>query len=206
MSLIFLPSSPALVPELGRGDRASAELLAAAREVISATCAQENCDAISVVGSRSAATFTAHTGSFRAWGAPEVTVGAGNYLAELVARFVVRDMDVRIEVAEIHRPKAGELQLCLLDGPAGLSEKAPLSLVTGAARRHDWCQRLLSGDEVAWPDSSAALLADAIVEPDTWWQLRCLRPTRGQLHCVQDAHGVGRYLAQWWFEEGGETQ
>lgn len=194
--MIFVPTSPALVPELGRGDSDSAMLLRVARTLIDDVCARHPVASISLVGSTYSRTYTAHTGSFRAWGASGVSVGAGNYLAELVLRYVVGDSSLPISATPFS-PGPSVLTLVGVDGPAGLSDKAPLSLVPGARERHEWCEHVLRGDAVSWPEEKEELRRDGIIEPGMWWLLRNKRPIGPQLHVSSDAHGVGRYLATW---------
>lgn len=194
--MIFVPTSPALVPALGTGDDSSADLLRSARALVDDILTRHQVTEINLVGSREPRNYTAHTGSFRAWGAPEVTVGAGNYLAELVQRFVLIECTLPITVGEIRKDPT-VLNMVGIDGPAGLSNRAPLSLIPTASQRHAWCMDLLSGERVSWPKNRDGLAADGIVEPEMWWMLRSLRPAGGQLAMVSDAHGVGRYVASW---------
>ncbi|MEJ6012481.1 hypothetical protein WG936_01320 [Corynebacterium sp. H127] len=193
-----MPSSPALVPELGIGDADSARLLRSIRELIDATSAAYPVTSISLVGSRDPRSYTAHTGRFRAWGAPQCNVGAGNHLAELVQRYVLKGCELPITVGESVAITTDTLVLYALDGPAGLSAAAPLALLPGAQQRHEWCLKVLRGGAVAWP-SSAELRADGIVEPATWLALRELKPAHAEVVASSQAHGVGRYVA-WWKE------
>lgn len=194
--VIFLPTSPSLVPELGRGDSDSADLLSAARTLIDDLRAQHPVASISLLGSVDSRNYTEHTGSFRAWGAPDVTVGEGNYLAELVQRYVLRDCDLPIRTVE-SLTDPSDLVLYGIDGPAALSERAPLSFLPAAPARHQWCNELLSGEEIDWPAEAAALAADGIIEPEMWWLLKDIRPHGARVVRTSDAHGVGRYVAVW---------
>lgn len=200
--VIFHPTSPALVPELGRGDADSADLLASVRALIDAVCATHPVASISLLGNVDPRNFTAHTGSFRAWGAPAVEVGAGNHLAELVGRYIVGDRDIEVK-ARRELGDSADLVLYGIDGPAALSDRAPLTLLPGAPQRHQWCQELLAGGDVEWPMDQEELVADGIVEADMWWALRGLRPTGARVVHASAAHGVGRYVALW---EGWTTK
>lgn len=202
MPVIFIPTSPAVVPELGRSDSDSAQLLGSALSLIDVVRADHPGASITLLGSHSPENFTAHTGSFRAWGAPDVEVGEGNHLAELVMRYVLGKVDEPVSVAqELTNPD--DIILYGLDGPAALSDQAPLSLLPGAQARHEWCQSLLAGEEVTWPDDVQELAADGIVEPELWWQLKDVRPIGAKVLAASDEHGVGRYLALW---EGWEKR
>lgn len=194
--VIFLPTSPALVPELGRGDADSAALLASARTLIDDIRANHPVASISLLGSVDPRNYTAHTGSFRAWGAPDVTVGVGNYLAELVQRYVLGDAPEPIQVVDSW-PDHADLLLVGIDGPAGLSERAPLSLIPSARERHQWCMDLLSGKDVTWPESVAELEQDGIVEPQLWWLLKDFIGQGCHVEMASEEHGVGRYVAMW---------
>ena len=86
--IVIVPASPALVRELAPAHAPSHELATAAVGEVRRACAHAS--GIYLVGSRDARWRTAHTGSFRAWGAPDVTVGSGNFLPELVQRYLLQ--------------------------------------------------------------------------------------------------------------------
>lgn len=196
MPVIFMPTSPALVPELGQGDAASSELRNLVRSLIDDTLARYQVTSISLIGSRSTKTYTSLSGSFAAWGAPQVSVGEGNYLSEMVMRSVVGSRELSITVSE-DLDQDNALIIYGLDGPAGLDTKAPLSLIPGSRSRHQWCQAVLAGQEVSWPADVVDLLEDGIVEPEPWWKLRHCCPRGARLVAQSDAYGVGRYVAFW---------
>lgn len=86
-AIVVIPGSPALVPDLSPRDQVNQvarDFLAPILEA--AEAAQQPVDLVYAAGEKE---YTAHTGSFAAWGAPQVTVSAGNYLPELVARFLM---------------------------------------------------------------------------------------------------------------------
>lgn len=194
--VIFVPASPALVPELGIGDASSARLRDAARSLIDAALSDPRCTQVTIVGSTDPDTYTAHTGSFRAWGA-DVSVGGGNHLAELVARYLLGPCHLPITSGTWHPPYGHELVIYPLDGPAGLTDKAPLAKVPGAPLRHQWCQKLLRGEDVHWPADLERLRDDGIIDPDHWWALRGSKVSGSELVAADEEHGVGRYVAQW---------
>ena len=88
-NLWIVPGSPALA--LSPSDAASLRLLQTVRELAGTADGR----AIDIVSSRDSRWYTAHTGSFTAWGRPDVTVRGGNYLGELVARFALGDPVIR---------------------------------------------------------------------------------------------------------------
>lgn len=188
-NLVVMPGSPSLVRELAPRDRVGVGMVARLRMLIDATSAP-----IHLVGSRDPRWETGVEGSFRAWGAPEVTVGEGCFLPELVQRYVLgeaasRVVSVRGEIGDVE-PEA--LTVVAVDGSAGLTQRAPLALLPGAARADEWCRTILSGE------SAGDLPADSgILEPDLWHDLAALRPARAELLESDITHGVGRYVAAW---------
>lgn len=192
--LLIVPGSPALVRELAPADAASARLLAAARaEAGSCLAPSAECD---VVGSRADRWRTERTGSFAAWGAPDVQVGGGNYLAELVARYIYPHM--RVVDSRKHLGTLQRSTIVVVDGSAGLTQRAPLSLLPNGAAAHQWCQDLLAGAPVQ-PLGFDALRAAGVEEPELWLELADLAPsaTQRELIDADDALGVGRYVAHW---------
>lgn len=202
-TLIFMPSSPALVAELAPQDHAGQRLMATLKEVLSQELNAHNWP-IELVGSRDQQWFSAHTGSLRAWGAPQVQVGAGNYLAEILQRYVLGDAQERVRnvgegVASIS-PET--LTLVALDGPTGLTPRAPSSLVPGAPAIHQWCQEVLRGS--ATPRTAQALFDASLREPQLWLDLYELLPLveSAELLEVDESLGVGRYVARWTINKG----
>lgn len=189
--LLIIPGSPALLPELAPHDTASRQLA----HLLQQRCAQLS-GPVEVVCSRDQRWFTAHTGSFRAWGAPEVNVGEGNYLGELVARYFLGDVPIHSVRDTIGRPSEAHLTCVVIDGPAGLTERAPLALLPGAVEQHQQCKRLLSGESTEAFDTQS-LLHSGICEPQLWRELAGLKPSVAQLLAADDALGVGRYIATW---------
>ncbi|NLA56995.1 MAG: hypothetical protein GX859_12035 [Corynebacterium humireducens] len=189
-NLVVMPAGPALVRELAPRDAAGQRMVAAVRSLVDSTGDRP----VHLVGSRSPRWETGVEGSFRAWGAPQVQVGAGHHLPELVQRYVLgerasRVTDVRAELGE---PDPGALTLVALDGSAGLTERAPLALLPQAAAADAWCRDLLAGREVGeLPDGGG------ILEPELWRELAALRPRRAELVDADMEHGVGRYVAAW---------
>ena len=126
---------------------------------------------IYLVGSRDARWRTAHTGSFRAWGAPDVTVGSGNFLPELVQRYLLQRARVTCPVRETCATLSevcGDGQLpkdavvvVAADGSAGIGKKAPLAAVPGAEEADKWCQALLAGASSLPPSDGAGPGGDA---------------------------------------------
>jgi len=189
-NLVVMPAGPALVRELAPRDAAGQRMVAAVRSLVDSTGDRP----VHLVGSRSPRWETGVEGSFRAWGAPQVQVGAGHHLPELVQRYVLgerasRVTDVRAELGE---PDPDALTLVALDGSAGLTERAPLALLPQAAAADAWCRDLLAGREVGeLPDGGG------ILEPELWRELAALRPRRAELVDADMEHGVGRYVAAW---------
>lgn len=201
--LVVIPGSPALVRELAPADDAGARLLTAARRVLGEVLTHAPDLGIELVGSRAPQWRTRREGSLAAWGAPHVEVGTGRYLPELIQRYVLGDdarrvTSVRDDVGKIN-PEA--LTVVAVDGSAGLTARAPLALVDGAADADAWCRAVLSGtappDIPPEDDAAAWLSARGVLEPDLWVQLASLTPARAELTLADASLGVGRYVAVW---------
>ena len=183
-NLWIVPGSPALA--LSPSDAASLRLLQTVRELAGTAAGR----AIDIVSSRDRRWYTAHTGSFAAWGRPDVTVRGGNYLGELVARFALGDPVIREARDSIGTPDPNAVTVVVLDGPAGLTPRAPLALVDGAPEYH---QQVLD-----WLDGGQPEVVDKLLlEPALWHELAGARPQEAQLIDHDDTLGVGRYVAQW---------
>ncbi|MCZ9308487.1 hypothetical protein L8V23_01710 [Corynebacterium sp. c6VSa_13] len=214
--ILVVPGSPALIPELGARavDENATRLVCAAREIIAA---HGRCR-IDIVGSRDERWRTGHEGSFKAWGAPDVTVSTGAYLPELVARWllepVVGDRQVREVRGNLGDPSPAEdsvqdvLTVVVIDGSAGMTPRAPLALREDAPAAHQWCRAVL-GAQCPQP-VTASWLADAgVVEPELWLEIaqwRRRHPGVGA-HLLQEdvSQGVSRYVA-WLGQQQSEQQ
>ncbi|WP_245533849.1 hypothetical protein [Corynebacterium lubricantis] len=184
-SLIVIPGSPAVVTELAPADSAAAQV----REHVASLLDDRPRE---VIGSSDPRWKTSLEGSFKAWGA-DVNVGAGTDLAELVARYLVDEIaSFRDSIGEIN-PKA--LTVVVVDGPAGLTARAPLSLIPEAPQTHEKFQQLLVGANVQI--THAELESAGVVEPQLWLELARLQPTKAELLFADDSLGVGRYVAAW---------
>lgn len=196
-NLMVMPASPALAVELAPNDAASRALLSAAR-TLAVDAAAAGIDQAEIIGSRLPRWHTRHTGSLRAWGAHQVDVGAGKYLPEIMAHYVlsavpqitVRDSRDCLGTLD---PKA--LSIVVLDGTAGLTERAPLALIPGAQEAHRWCEEVLRGASAsgdAW-----WLSQRGVQEPELWLELAGCSPKRAQVRAADATLGVGRYVAGW---------
>ena len=187
-TIVVMPGSPALVPELAPRDEPARRLVAGVRALVTAD------RPLDLVGSRDRRWYTARTGSLGAWGAPLVRRDVGNYLPELVQRSIV-DVPVRAVRGSLQRPDPEALTLLALDGSAGLTARAPLALLDGAAEADAWCRALLSG-EAPEPWSSEDLRAAGVLEPELWLELAGFPVVDAELLDVDTTTGVGRYLAR----------
>ncbi|SER43669.1 hypothetical protein [Corynebacterium cystitidis] len=196
-TLIVVPGSPAMVSDLAPADPAGEQLRQSVAQALSLVD-DRPCE---IVGSSDPRWRTKLCGSFAAWGAPQVSVGTGYDLAELIGRYVLG------EKATAKTPFRSELfplnpdavTVVVLDGPAGLTPRAPLALVDGAAEVHGAFQRLLEGLHEEF--TAQQLTSSGVIEPDLWLQLAQLRPVRATLLCADDTLGVGRYVACWEVEQ-----
>ena len=192
--VLVMPSSPALVQELAPADQPSHQLRDAARSILRPL---QDLD-IEIVGSQSEATYTAHEGSFRAWGAPQVQVGGGHYLAELLARYVVGNTEGRVRSmrTNIGSFNSDCITIVLVDGSAGLTARAPLALLDTASASDQWCQEVLEGKKpAAW--TRQQLIDAGVLEPELWLELAAIIPSHAQLVHADTSTGVGRYIATW---------
>ena len=205
LNLVIMPASPALAEELSPNDDASRALLAAARELIRDFARGQSAPVnVDIVGSQAQRWYTAHTGSLRAWGAPQVEVGGGNYLPELMARYALsrelgaegfRVADSRADIAQVHPER---LTIVCVDGSAGLTQRAPLALVDGAQDAHLWCEGLVSGAAGGQEHCDEEFLRSAgVVETELWAQLARVHPHHAELRAADSTLGVGRYVAGW---------
>ncbi|WJY68243.1 hypothetical protein [Corynebacterium auris] len=189
--LLIMPGAPALVSELAPAHEPGRRLLAAVRE----TARAAGLERAEIVGSRAARWRTERTGSFAAWGAPQVSVGAGNYLPELVARYALGgEVAVAGSRARIAPLDPAVLTVVVVDGSAGLTPRAPLSLVEGAREWHADTLKFLAGSGGLDADKAAAA---GVVEPELWAELAGLDPVAAQLVDADDSLGVGAYVALW---------
>lgn len=189
-NVCVVPGSPALVAELAPRDHAGRGIARTIRELVSRDARK-----IHIVGSRNDQWRTEHTGSLRAWGAPQVTVRGGNHLAELVARYCLgpaqaRVADSRATVAPFD-PEA--LTVVVVDGSAGLTPRAPLALIDGAQQMHEQMADFLDGRG----ELPGELAEHGVIEPGLWHELAALRPSRCELITHDASLGVGRFVAVW---------
>lgn len=189
-NVIVVPGSPALVAELAPQDAAGYAMVRVIREL-----AEQDDRPIHIVGAQDARWRTALTGSFAAWGAPSVTVGGGNHLAELVARHCLGEAETRVVAsrAAIAPFDPDALTVVVLDGSAGLTPRAPLALIDGADGAHAQMADFLAGRG----DLPGDLAEHGVVEPALWHELASLRPSRCELVAQDASLGVGRFVAVW---------
>lgn len=194
---LVIPGSPALVQELAPSDEAAERMRTMIRKLVGSLIDGEGkvADTIEIVGSQDERWRTDHTGSFAAWGAPDTTVGEGNYLPELVARYVLSPYAERItgSRASIGTPASGVVTVVVVDGSAGLSDRAPLALVEGAGQIHEQIKDFLAGTGECPP--ADALASTGVIEPALWVELAELDAEVRQLIDHDDSQGVGRYVA-----------
>lgn len=181
-NLLVVPGSPALVDKLAPRDAAGTDIVARARAL---TAGDDR--PIHIVGSR--AHRTELTGSFHAWGA-DVEVGGGNYLPELLVRYVLPGRAVADFRAQIQPLDPSVLTVAVVDGSAGLTARAPLALIDGAREAHASMEAFLDG-RGAFPAE-----LPGVIEPELWHELAVLK-ARKELLASDDSLGVGRFLAAW---------
>ncbi len=191
--LIVMSASPAQVRDLAPGEDASAELARRTAELAARLAGGAR--PVELVASRDERWRTGHAGSFRAWGAPQVDVGEGNHLPELVARHVLRGLEISSVRPRLGNVNPRALTVVVADGSAGMTARAPLALLDGAEDAHRALLALLAGSGL---DLTAEELADAgVIEPEPWLDLTALTPVEASVEYSDTHLGVGRYLAAW---------
>lgn len=198
-TIIVIPGSLTLIPELGGGDSAAAQL----RADIASALVQGGLSvhhAVTVVGSQDKRWRTGLVGSFRAWGA-DVTVSGGHWAAELVARYFLDAAAVPVEggVAKLGEVTT-DAAVLVADGSAGMTPRAPLGLVPEAEQADAALQRLLlAGTPLP---GETWLHARGVIEPGMWVELAA-QPGKWkrQLLAAEHSTGVGRYIAVWTKED-----
>lgn len=189
-NLAVIPGSPALVPELAPRDEAASEIVDKIRALASAEANMP----IEIIGSTDPRWRTELTGSFRAWGA-DTTVGSGNDLAELVARYCLGEAESRITGfrGRLHPINPDALSVVVLDGPAGLTQRAPLAFIDAAPAAHEALIAFLDGRG----ELPAGLREAGVVEPELWEELGGVDRASSSILFADSTHGVGRYVAAW---------
>ena len=92
--------------------------------------------------------------------------------------------------SRIDEPDPDAITVVVVDGPAGLTPRAPLALVPGALETHEAIVRWLDGGE-------AVLVDTQVLEPELWRELAGLERKDARLIDADDTLGVGRYVAEW---------
>lgn len=139
-TLLIVPGSPALVSALSPAHAPSARIADAVRDAAAAPDVAEK--PVDIVCPLDEDEYTAHAGSFAAWGAPQVTVGGGSHLGELIVRHLLGERDYRPARAAIGQLDPDALTVVVADGPAGLTPRAPLALLDDAPATHEGLQAL----------------------------------------------------------------
>ena len=91
-------------------------------------------------------------------------------------------------------PDPAALTLVAVDGSAGLTPRAPLTLLDRAQEADRWCRSVLAGRPV---EDGGFLSEGGVLEPELWFELAALTPLRAELVEADTSHGVGRYVAAW---------
>lgn len=194
-SILLMPGSPALVGALSPAHAPSRKVLQCIRAAADEALDRVDSRAVDIVCPLESRDYTELTGSFAAWGAPQVQLDAGNYLPELIARYALHPLDAAVrEVRErIATPDPEVLTVVVVDGSAGLTARAPLALVPGAPELHAQLQDFIAGKA----ELPSQLEARGVLEPRLWEELAELETQRRELCYAEDSLGVGRYVGVW---------
>ena len=193
--LLIIPGSPALVEPLAAADATSRRL---AETVRSAALLRRRKPyaTVDVVCSMNQSAYTAWTGSLRAWGAPQVTVGDGNYLGELVTRYLLGERNYRGARDHLTPLDPEALTGVVVDGPAGLTPRAPLAMIDTAPAMHEALRQLVATGKSEGL-THAALAQSGVCEPQRWLELSQLNVAHARLLDDDATLGVGRYVGEW---------
>lgn len=210
--LCVVPTSPALVAELSPADAASSEIRDQVRQLLRERIETTQPDAypvneIVLVGSQAEGWRTEHRGSLRAWGATDVQLADGYYLAEIVLRYLCADFESLITASyasldelHSHPVQPGTLVLLGIDGSAGLGPRAPLAELPDAPQADRWARWLLG---------ACTELADAAAKPDYQLPGEQLPGEEGSKHAQpllpaqpshQQLHDAGIWEPELWLE------
>lgn len=193
-----------LVPELSVGDADAEQLRAVVLSELSVVLDRASLPP-TIVRLEQSGQDTAIEGSFRAWGA-NVSVGAGHYLPELVARWALQEFGITGTdiLATDQIPQTGPT-IVVADGPAALSAAAPLTFLPEATAVDEACRAIAGGTavrEAAAVISAADTAACGLYSADLWLQLADFANVLGADALqtqVYDAapYGVGYHVARW---------
>lgn len=197
-----------MIPQLAPAEPVGAEMLAQLRGECEAILA-DNDSPIVIIASHSQESRTRHQGSFRAWGAPQVNVGAGHHLPELIARFMLGRHTSRVsrvvpDFASISTEEdPPRVIIVVIDGSTGLTDRAPSALLPSSVGIDSWCRELLSGS-LSEPKTAEELEAGGVREPALWLEAaeRVSQVRQARLVAADSSLGVGRYIAVWNIGEG----
>ena len=217
--MAIISGSPAQVVQLSPGSADAAALRRQQVEVLRRgweLLAAQSPARVDIICSHDRRWYTGHRGSFAAWGAAELNVGGGNYLGELVARYLldcagIKPADIRVR-SRIGQVDPQALSIVVVDGSAGLDARAPLSLLPQAHNVADWCQRLCrTGQAPTAGTLSEFLSTGGIIEPALWQELaQCASAaaaTGASPNVLQAQYtligGVGHHSALWHLPSSG---
>lgn len=207
--ILLVPSGPVLVTDLSPFEPVS-QLM---RTAIDGILHELNPKTIRIIFSLRDTEYTAHTGSFRAWGGRETAVSTGNYLPELVARFLIgryleRNPNVEVLTGSgLGDAEPHELIIYPIDGPAALTQRAALGFNPKAAEFHDAMVKCISHAnnnatvEPTWLQSATKTTSEddlsraGVVNPSQWLELFQYSYSSVQLLVSDSTLGVGRYVA-----------
>lgn len=193
--LLFIPGSPALIEPLAAADAPSRRLAEAARST-ALLRSDEAAAAVDIVCSMDQAAYTAWTGSLRALGAPQVNVGGGNYLGELVTRYLLGERNYRATREHIAPVDPAALTVVVIDGPAGLTPRAPLAMIDSGPKMHQLLRQLIATG-TSEGLTHEELAQSGVCEPQRWLELAQLDVAHACLLDDDATLGVGRYVGEW---------
>ncbi|QYH19611.1 hypothetical protein JKI95_11515 [Corynebacterium aquatimens] len=193
--VLLIPGSPALVAELSPAHAPSRRIAEAVRHAAELARNMYGASPVDIVCPCGERDYASRTGTFAAWGAPQVDVGGGNYLGELLTRYLLGERTYRPARETLAPLDPGALTVVVVDGPAGLTPRAPLAFIESAPGIHEALKHFI---ETGRDLPGAAALAQAGVDKhEPWEALAALNPVRAELVDADDTLGVGRYVGLW---------
>ncbi|MBV7295282.1 hypothetical protein KRX51_05025 [Corynebacterium sp. TAE3-ERU12] len=218
--LIIMPGAPLLVPELSGADETATAVRTHLLDALSQALAASNTAPVVVLADGPDVSSPV-AGSLKPWGA-DITIGAGHRLAEILARWALRECgaDPVAATARLGLPQpdtaeyrfhadAHQVYLVVAEGPAALTPRAPLTDIPVAHDVNKACTQIAALDRVAEAQAalagfdgsdSAAIEQIGFYTADIWHQLAELAiatDPRAEATFHTSAHGVGYHVARW---------
>src|SRR5699024_5331021 len=123
-----------------------------------------------------------------------------HFLGALGARFIFHDAGTpSVSVTDCHadigRIDPLALTVVIVDGSAGLTQRAPPAMLNTAESSDEACCQVFKG--TTGPMDAHKLIDAGVIEQELWLELAQLAPEEAQLVDSDATLGVGRFIAAW---------